>query len=209
MSLAIDTFPKERFGLITGSKCEVLFPDKGDGVIGMNSYAKKLANEMYFQYYDEVQTWQMEHGSMGEHFAFEHYKTYYDDSIVKGEFIQLGDYGGSPDAEVDAYGLDFKCATSLGIWLDYFHKGISKQQMHQAQMYMHLRKKNTWKVCSYLTETQFMNDNGLVYPVPEPKRLIINEVKRDVNWGIRLNDIGPSVISLRDSYIGKLKEKFG
>lgn len=209
MHLAIDTFPKERFGLITGSKCSVLFPDKGDGKVGMRTYAKTLANEKYFKYYDEFSTWQMQHGDMGEHFAFIHFQEFINKSVFKGEFVYEGDCGGSPDYEVEEYGIDFKCPTTLEKWLDYFHNGISKDQYHQCQMYMHLRKKNLWKIAAYLTETQFMNDNGLTYPVPETKRMILFDVKQDPEWSVKLNEVAPSVIKQRDEFFDKLKVKFG
>ena len=209
MHLAIDTFPKERFGLITGSNCSVLFPDKGDGKVGKRTYAKELANEKYFQHYDEVSTWQMQHGSMGEHFAAIHFQEYIDDSLKKGEFIMNGNYGGSPDYEIEEYGIDFKCPTSLGKWLDYFHEPISKQQINQCQMYMFLRKKKCWKIGAYLTETQFMNDNGLTYPVDETRRLILIDVPFDMGWEAKLIEEGEKVIEMRDEFFNKLKAKFG
>jgi len=53
MDLANDKFDSQRFGLITGSECHVLFPEKGTGEVGQRTYAKKLANQMYFKFYDE------------------------------------------------------------------------------------------------------------------------------------------------------------
>ncbi len=209
MHLAADTFPKERFGLITGSRCSVLFPDRGDGAVGKKTYAKSLANEKYFSYYDEVSTWQMEHGTMGEHFAYLHFQQYIDRTIFKGDFISDGYYGGSPDYEVLEYGIDFKCSTSLNKWLDYFHLPVSKDQFHQCQMYMFLRKKDLWKIGAFLTETQFMNDNGLTYPVPEDKRMILKDVPKDPTWEERLKESAPKVIEMRDEFYSKLKVKFG
>lgn len=210
MNFAADTFPKERFGLITGSKCSVLFPDKGDGKVGMTTYAKSLANELYWQYYDEVVTWQMEHGNMGEYFAAQHFIEYYNADIVKGEFIEGKENdGGTPDYIFNSYGIDFKCPASMQKWLDYFHVGIDKQQLNQAQMYMYLTGKNLWKVGAYLTETQFMNDNGLKYPVPESKRMIIIDVKRDLAWHDRYKEPNAFVVQKRDEFLKKLKEKFG
>lgn len=209
MNFAIDTFPKERFGLITGSRCSPLFPLKGEAKVGQRTYAKTLANEKYWQYYDEVTTWQMEHGTMAEHFAFEHFKEHIDDSVKKGEFVYSDDVGGSPDAEVEEYGIDFKCSASLGKWLEYFHTGMDKQQKDQCQMYMFLRKKKLWKIGAFLTETQFMSDNGLQYPVKEKDRMILVEAKVDLEWQARLIEVKPEIIKIRDEYFEKLKEKFG
>lgn len=209
MDLANDKFDPERFGLITGSACHVLFPDKGDGKVGMRTYAKQLANNMYFRFYDEHSTWQMQHGNMNEHEAFLYYQTNYDFEIEKGYFVRDGIIGGTSDALGKTYGADFKCPTSLDGWLDYIHVGITKQQFHQAQMYMRLFKKDLWKVCAYLTETEWMVNNGLVYPVPEDKRMIIVEVQKDETWDERLKESALFVIQERDKFYTLLCKQFG
>lgn len=209
MDLANDKFDPNRFGLITGSPCSVLFPEKGDGKIGMKTYAKKLANNMYFRYYDEISTWQMQHGNMNEHEAFTFYETNFDFEIEKGKFAMEGYWGGTCDALSHKYGVDFKCPTSLESWLDYIHVGIDKQQFHQAQMYMKLFKKDLWKVCAYLTETDWMVNNNLTYPVPEDKRMIVVEVRPEEGWTERLEASTAFVIQERDKYYESLCKQFG
>lgn len=209
MDLAIDKFDKDRFGLITGSPCLVLFPEKGDGKAGMKTYAKKLAYQKYFRFYDEVSTWQMQHGNMNEHEAFTFFQDNYDFNIEKGRFVQDGDWGGTCDAETKEYGIDFKCPTSLEGWLDFMLVGITKQQWHQAQMYMKLFKKPLWKVCAYLVETEWMLQNGLTYPVPENKRMIIVNVPKDETWEERLELATPFVIEEREKFYQILCTQFG
>lgn len=209
MDLANDKFDKDRFGLITGSACSVLFPDKGDGKAGMTTYAKKLANQKYFRFYDEVVTWQMQHGNLNEHEAFTFYQNRYDFSLEKGRFVKEGEFGGTSDAEAADYGVDFKCPTSLEGWLDYIHTGIDKQQENQAQMYLFLFKKESWKVCAYLTETEWMLERGLIYPVPEDKRMIIVEVKKKEGWEDRLIENSKFVIEERNKFYNILCEQFG
>lgn len=208
MNFAIDTFPKERFGLVTGSKCTVLFPLRGDGKVGQESYAKKLANEMFFNFYDERSTWQTEHGKMAEHFAFMHYERYVGADIKPGRFIQKLYCGGSTDAELSDRGIDFKCPTSLEAWLDYLHETLSKDQIDQCNMYMYLTGLPMWEIAAYLTETQFMNDNGLTYPVSEDKRMIIVSVKKDPTWEARFLAILPSIIAKRNVYLSVLENHF-
>lgn len=209
MDLANDKFDIERFGLITGSACSVLFPDKGNGEGGMRTYAKKLANNMYFRYYDEVSTWQTQHGNMNEHEAFLFYQTNYDFNIEKGMWKRDGDFGGTCDSLALKYGIDFKCPCSLEAWLDYIHEGISKQQYNQAQMYMYLFDKPLWKVCSYLTETEWMVQRELTYPVEESKRMIIVEVERSESWVERLYENSEFVIEERDKFYEILCKQFG
>ncbi len=208
MDLANDKFDKNRFGLITGSACSVLFPERS-GQVGQITYAKKLANQRYFRFYDEVSTWQMQHGNMNEHAAFEFYKENYDFNIEKGRFVQDGDWGGTCDSEAKVYGLDFKCPTSLEAWLEYIHVGIDKQQWNQAQMYMFLFKKELWKVCAYLTETEWMLNRELYYPVSEDKRMIIVDVEKDPTWENRLKENSPFVINERDKFYKILCNQFG
>ncbi len=208
MHLAIDTFPKERFGLITGSKCTVLFPLKGNGKAGMTTYAKQLANQKYFKFYDERSGWQTEHGKMAEHFAFMHYEEHIG-KLNAGRFLFKDECGGSTDAEEDDIIVDFKSPVTLEAWLDYLYFPIDAGQNDQLQMYMDLTGKGHARIAAYLTETQFMNDNGLTYPVPEDKRMIIIDVPKDETWAERLVEPKDFVIRTRNEFIEKLVLKFG
>jgi hypothetical protein len=210
MDFAIDKFSKERFGLVTGSTCTVLFPLKGDAEVGKRTYAKKLANEMFFQTYDERSTWETDHGKMAEALAFEYYNENIDNTIVEGSWFREGDCGGTVDAMLSSKVVDFKCPTSLQKWLDYIHEPLPKQQKDQLQMYMWLAKKEEAEIAAFLTETQFMSDHGLVYPVPPDKRMIKVEVKRDPTWLERLNDEKalPWVIQKRNEFLEVLKAQF-
>lgn len=208
MSFAIDTFPKERFGLVTGSKCSVMFPLRGDGVVGMSTYAKQLANERFFQFYDEMSSRATDHGKMAEHFAFLHYRDYYGADIFNGSFYQKGDCGGSTDAETKDRIIDFKCPVTLEAWLDYLYDKLDKKYYDQLQMYIYLTGKEYAEIAAYLIETQFMTDNGLTYPVEEKDRMIIVGVKKDKTWEERLNEQLPFVVQMRDKYIDILKAKF-
>jgi hypothetical protein len=205
MLLATDTFPQERFGLVTGSRCSSLVP-KRSADVGQRTLAKWLAKERVFEFHDERNTWQTEHGKLAEQFAFEHYEKYFDNQITKGRWIAKGDIGGSTDAEADAYGVDFKCPTSLQGWLDYL-EGIDDDQYNQAQLYMVLTGKPKWVIASYLIETQFMTDNGLVYPVEESKRMILNEVEASAEWVEKFNSNLPKVVELRNEYIELYKTR--
>ncbi len=206
--LAIDTFPQERFGLVTGSKCSVMFPLRGDGVVGMTTYAKQLANEMFFQFYDERTPWQAEHGKMAEHFAMEHYREHYHQDIDSGGWYKIGDCGGSTDAERANMVVDFKCPVTLEGWLDFMYDKLDKKYFDQLQMYMYLTGKGEAEIAAYLIETQFMTDNGLTYPVPEEKRMIIVKVAKDPTWEDRLKEQIEFVINMRNKYIEILKAKF-
>ncbi len=208
MNLAIDQFPKERFGLITGSKCSVLFPDRGDGKVGQTTYARTLAKEKFFQFYDESGGRDTEHGKMGEYFALMHFQEHHDSTVEQGIFLMDGECGGSPDAMNTSYGCDWKCPTTLQKWLDYLHDGISKDQLHQCQMYMHLSGLDLWKICPYLIETQFMTDNGLTYPVKEDKRMIVIDVPKDPTWKDKLSESSKFVIEKRNEFIEIYKDKF-
>lgn len=207
MNLAIDTFPIERFGLVTGSRCSPLVPVK-DAKVGMITLAKELAKEKHFHFYDEVSSWQMDHGTMGEHFAFEHFVEFYDKEIQKGQFGFSENIGWSPDAEGGDYGVDFKCPTSLDNFLDYLTDGMSKKEYDQCQHYMMCRKKDRWVIAAYLLETQKMTDNGLTYPLPENQRMILVEVKKSTEWQEKFNSNLPFVVSKRDEYIDMYKLKF-
>jgi len=207
MNLAIDTFPVERFGLVTGSKCTVMFPERGNGLVGMTTYAKQLANQKYFKFYDEKGGWQTEHGKMAEHFARIHYEENFGE-LLEGRFIVNGECGGSTDAETEDTVIDFKSPTSLETWLDYLYFPLDKSQVDQLQMYMMLTGKSKAKICAYLTETNFMNDNGLVYPVPDKKRMIVIDVPKDETWEERLKEPLKFVIDKRDEFIKKLEKQF-
>lgn len=210
MDLAIDKFDKRRLGLITGSACSVLFPEKeSKEKVGQKTYAKQLAIQKYFNHYDEVSTWQIQHGNYNEHEAYTYYQDNYDFSIEKGHFEMVENWGGTSDSLSTKYGLDFKCPTSLTAWLDYLYVGISKQQWHQAQMYMMLFKKDLWKICAYLTETEFMIQNELSYPVPVDKRMIIVDIVKDLEWENKLRENTPFVISEREKYFDILCKQFG
>lgn len=208
MSFAIDSFNAERFGLVTGSRCTVMFPLKGDGLIGMRSYAKQLANEKFFKTYDERSSWEMEHGKMAEFHAFNHYEQFINKNIVKGDWVRVGECGGTIDAETDEEVIDFKCPTSLAKWLDFLHEPLKKDYRDQLNMYCHLRRKKRGRIAAYLTETNFMSDNGLVYPIPEEKRMIVVDVQYDPFWESKLNENLPFVIQQRDIFLKKLEQTF-
>jgi hypothetical protein len=209
MEFAVDKFNKERFGLVTGSRCSVLFPDKGNGQVGMTTYAKELANQLYFQTYDELNTWQTEHGHLCENSAFEYYHDYISNDIDRGDWIRKGECGGTTDARRPDRVVDFKAPTSLSKWLDYLHLPLSKEQVNQGQMYMYLTGLPVFEIAAYLEETQFMSSNGLTYPVPTNKRMIIVRLEKDPEWESRLNDSLPFVIEKRDEFLKRLKEYFG
>lgn len=208
MNFAIDKFDSQRFGLITGSEVGVLFPEKGSGKAGQISYAKKLANQRYFQFYDELSTWQTRHGEMSEAFALVNFQTFINKDAEQGEFKRIGEYGGTCDCLCPEYGVDFKCPTSLENWLNYLHEGISKQQYWQAQMYMWLFAKPKWIVSAFLIETEFMSNNGLVYPIPEEHRSITVEVEKMPYFDEELHKRGQFVLDLRDEFINQLKQRF-
>lgn len=207
MEFAIDTFPVERFGLVTGSKCSVMFPLKGNGEVGMTTYAKQLANQKFFKFYDERGGWQTEHGKMAESFARIHYENLFGD-LGEGRFVQKGECGGSTDAETDDTIIDFKSPVTLEGWLDYLYFPLDKSQVDQLQMYMWLTDKPKAKIAAYLTETNFMTDNGLTYPVAEDKRMILIDVPKDLTWSERLQEPLKFVIEKRNEFIAKLEKQF-
>lgn len=208
MDLAIDRFDPQRFGLITGSKCSVLFPKKS-AEVGQNTYAKELAKQKYFRFYDEVSTWQTEHGKFSEHEAFEYFQQYQNKELQKGTFKRIEEWGGTSDAECKPYGVDFKCPATLGAWLEYIHTGLDAQQQNQAQMYMFLFDKPLWKIAAYLTETFHMTEMGQTYPVDRKKRMIVIDVVRDQNWEVLLRQRTPALIEMRDKYYNVLVSQFG
>lgn len=203
-------FDPKRFGLITGSKCAVLHPEKGNGMTGQKTYAKELANNMYFRFYDEQGSWQTEHGKDFESEAYVYYHEKFDKSAVhKPPFIVLDQFGASGDCLCDEYGVDFKCPTTLNKWLDYIHIGIDKDQFHQAQMYMMLYEKDEWKICAFLAETHKMTENGITYPVPQDKRMISVNVKKDEDWMDKTHEASKFVIEQRDIFYNNLINQFG
>lgn len=207
MDLAIDKFDQRRFGLVTGSACHVLFPKK-DAKKGIDTYARKLAREMFFEFYDEVSTWQTEHGNFSEHEAFEYYQANHSKTIEKGHFIMKGECGGTSDAlDIDC-GIDFKCPTSLEKFTDYIFDGLEPQQEYQGKMYCYLFDKPVWNFCIYLTETMRMNDYGLTYPVKHDKRMIIINVYRDIHFEQKLQEILPNFIEKRNRYLEVFKKLY-
>lgn len=201
-------FDERRFGLITGSKCVVLFP-KRSAEKGQETYAKELANQMYFKYYDEKGNWQTEHGHLAESTAFEYYQQHFcREAQYRPDFQKFDNYGGSADCIAPDWGIDFKCPTSMEKWLDYFYYGVDEQQYHQCQMYMWLYDKPEWHICAYLLETSRMADNGLVYPVDYDKRMIRNVVTREEGWNEQLLERGEKVILMRNLFFEKLKTHF-
>lgn len=200
-------FNPERFGLVTGSRCTPLVPIKS-AEVGQKTLARELASEMFFKFYDEVSTWQTDHGVFAEEHAFDYYKTKHDPEVKQGRWVSNGMCGGSIDAEGFDYVLDFKCPTSLNNWLDYIHKGISKDQENQMQMYMYLTGHNKAIIAAYLIETQRMADNGILYPVTADKRMLLITVEKDPNWIIKLKENLPNVIKWRNEYLEVLQNKF-
>jgi hypothetical protein len=204
------SFSEERHGLITGSKCGVMFPLKGDGMVGISTYAKQLAIAMYFRFSDDTGSWQTEHGKMGEYHAFNHYETYVTGHIERGEWLRKGDCGGTTDAKVPGVnGVDFKCPVTLEGWINYLTKGVSRDEECQAKMYCYLTGLPYWEIAAYLVETQRMSDNGLVYPVPEEKRMIRIKIEKDSEWEEELLEQTEIVVRLRDEYLAKFKQQFG
>lgn len=207
MELNNDKFPSDRFGLITGSKVSVLFPKKSADK-GERTYAKQLANQMFFKYYDEVGSWQTEHGTLSEPSALDYFRTFFDKEAYKPDFIKEGNYGGSADCITSSFGVDFKCPTTLHGWLDYLHEGISDEQFYQCQMYMKLYNKDRWKICAFLLETTRMSDYGLTYPVPYEKRMIVIDVHKNETFSIELDIRSPKIIRMRDEFLKVLEDSF-
>lgn len=202
-------FDPRRPGLITGSKCSILHP-KRSAEAGQKTYAKQLANEMYFRFSDERDTWQTKHGKDFEAEAYVYLRERFDKSAIeKPDFFCRDSFGGTPDCLCDDYGVDFKCPTSLEKWLDYLHLGIDNDQYHQCQMYMMLCGKEQWKICAYLTETFKMTDDGIKYPVHQDKRMIQIVVDKDPAWEALTYTNAIPVIEARDFYYNKLIETFG
>lgn len=211
MITANDIFPPERFGLITGSGCSVLFPKKSADV-GQESYAVQLANERFWQYYDNNTTWQTEHGSMNEYHAEQFYTHTFGEFGGRPEFVcdQVNQIGGSADWVGSSHGVDWKCPTTLAGWLQYHHRPdkIIEEYFYQAQMYMHLFGMKRWIIAGYLTETMKMIDNGLVYPVPESQRMILVEIPYQDGFSENLIVRCKPIIKRRDEILESLTNKF-
>lgn len=206
--LAQDIFSPERYGLVTGSRCSPLVP-KRSAEKGMDTLARTLAKERYFRHYDEIETWQMQHGKLCEHSAFEYWNTRYE-TVEKGRWVMDGDIGGNTDAEGETFGVDFKCPTSLQNWLNFLYEPITDGDYYdQAQLYMILTGKEKWVVAAFLMETDWMSNNGLTYPIDANNRMILNEILPNEEWEKKLFANLPKVIDLRDQYISLLKFKFG
>lgn len=206
---AIDIFDPNRLGKITGSRCTPLFPKKS-AEVGRNTLAKELASELYWGFYDESRgSMHTEHGKFAERSAFEYYREYFDKALYRGKWREKGECGGTTDAETDTYGVDFKCPTSLMGWQKYLFDGIDQDQENQCQMYMYLKGVDKWFIGAYLLETNWMAENGLVYPVPHDKRMILIEVNADYEWRDKLSVAEPEVIALRDKYYSVLEQRFG
>jgi hypothetical protein len=197
-------FDERRFGLITGSKCVVLFP-KRSVEVGQRTYARELAQQKYFKFYDDQSSWQTEHGNDMEQFAFDYYRDNYDKDIQPGSFQMKDEYFGGTS---DAVGVDFKCPTTLNKWLEYL-QGVDAQQYHQAQMYMYLFGLQEWKIAAYLVETWRMTENGIQYPVAHDKRMITTTVKKEDGWESKLKERGLKLIEQRDEFYQDLIKKFG
>lgn len=206
MELATDIFPPERFGRVSGSRCGPLVPLK-DAKKGMITLAKKLAKERYYQFYDEVSTWEMEHGKLNEPMAHEHFKKYFDKKICKGHSGFEGELAWSTDAEGIDYGVDYKCPTSLEKFNEYLFEGISDYEYNQAQFYMMKRNLSRWYVCPFLAETLRMSDYGLIYPEKEENRMLPIEVLPSDEWREKFWSNLPFVVENRDTYIEILKAK--
>lgn len=203
-----DIFPPERFGLITGSKCSILFP-KRSAEVGQKAYAKQLAQNMFFRFYDDSGSWRTEHGHFAESSAHEFYTDHFDKSAqYQPGFKHLDNFGGSADALTEQAGIDYKCPTSLAAWLDYLYEGISPEQYHQAQMYMFLYDRPKWNICAFLLETQRMADAGITYPVEYSQRMLICEVEREEGWSDKLYANSVNVIKWRDEFYERLKFEF-
>lgn len=207
MNFAIDTFPKERLGRISGSRCSPLVPAI-DAKKGMVTLAKQLASERYFGVFAETSTWQMEHGTMAEHFAHEHFLKYYDKDIERGSFGYKDELAWSTDAEGRGYGVDYKAPTTLDNFNDYLFDGLSDYEKNQAQFYMMVRGVDRWLVCPYLTETQRMTDNGLTYPIKDDHRMMVIEVSVDKCWQEKFWSNHDFVINERDTFIQMLSLQF-
>lgn len=213
---ANDKFAPERLGKINASECHVLFTDTGNVTEnltqGQKTYARQLAIQLYFKFYDDVYNWRLEHGELCETSGVEYLQQYHDNTVVKlekSDYKFIGDIGGGGDALGIKKGYDIKAPTSLKDWVAYITDGITKQQFHQGQMYMEQYNRDTWVFAAFLMETTFMANEGLQYPVDYDKRMILVEVPRLDGWIEKLNKKVPQLIELRNEYYNQLVEQFG
>jgi len=202
-------FDNNRFGLITGSKCEVLFPERGDGHKGQLTYAEELANQKFFKYYDEIDSFETRHGHYAEFPAYEYYLEHKcKDAKYQPNFEMYMDYGGTADCICPEWGVDFKCPTKLSTWAKYLHRGIDKQQYYQAQMYMFLYDRPEWHICAFLLETEKMNNMGNTYPVEWKDRMIVTKVTKREGWSDLLLERGEPIIQMRNEFYNNLINNF-
>ena len=203
-----EKFDPRRAGKITGSQVHLLFT-KRDNKASQLTYAKHLANELFFGEIKSPETWQMAHGNDGERLAHNYFTEFFDFNVQeKPAFFEKGIFGGTPDAISTTYGIDYKCPTSLEKWLDYLHDGISHQQYHQCQMYMWLTGLKLWKICAFLVETTYMENDNKSYDIPYDKRMILINVEFDENWSDELEEKAKFIIEQRDIYFENLKNQF-
>ena len=154
-----------------------------------------------FHHYDEIGTWQTEHGQYAEHEALQHARTYWNAKLEKPKFIANGLFGGSPDAVADDFGCDFKCPTSMQKWLEYAIEKVSPQQHYQCQMYMMLTGFDTWFIYAYLTETVRMGEFGLTYPVEPKNRAIKIPIEFDPMFPEQLQERTELFMPIVETYI--------
>ncbi len=208
-SFAVDIFNPEKLGLITGSRCSPLFPKKS-AEVGRETLAKGLASEKYWGYFDEKRdTSATEHGHFSEKYAMEYYLRHFDSKLERGGWRKKGECGGTTDAEASDYGVDFKCPTTLVKWQSYLFDGLDDDQINQGRWYMYLTGKSKWVMAIHLLETNWMSENGLVYPVPHDQRMILIDVLPDAEWLEKLQPAVDDVVSRREKYYNKLVAKFG
>ena len=201
-------FDPKRIGKITGSQVHLLFPRR-ENKVSQLTYAKHLANEMFFGEIKSPETWQTKHGKNSEYHANNYYTEHYDFGVTyKPPFIENGVFGGTPDAIATTYGIDYKCPTSFEKWIDYLYEGIDHQQYHQMQLYMWLTGLKHWKVCAFLTETEKMEEDGLKYPIEDTKRMLVINVAYDENWANELEERAKFIIEHRNIFYEALKVKF-
>jgi hypothetical protein len=198
-------FDQRRIGKITASQVHILFP-KRDNKKTQETYAKHLANEMRFGEIQSTESWQTKHGNDAEYHANNYFTEHYEFQVeFKPQFFEKGEFGGTPDAITEFYGIDYKCPTNLTKWLDYLHEGIDDQQYHQSQMYMWLTGKKLWKICVFLIENEFQAEP---YNVEQDKRMIIIDIPYDETWSNDLSERSEYVLRKRDEYYQNLLKQF-
>lgn len=205
-------FAAERAGLITGSKCSILFPTGTTTGKGMATYAKELAQQKFFQFYDVTRSWQTEHGEINETGGAELYAETFNVTLDRPPFAwdPLHQLGGTGDFVCGfEYGIDIKSPTTLANFVNYHYEDLDKDQIHQGRMYAHLYQVPRWFIVAYLQETERMIEAGDQYPIPYgPKRLIVKEVPMVPGWAELLQERAKPLITQRDQYVEILKRKF-